>query len=217
MAWRLLVDWQYNQTRPVIEAFDREMERILATADDSGQEYPFHPDTDWNVPIDFLLGLGVVVLQGYLSTTAETIRKARMEQGLTTPPAADLLRHFGTIVDGTSQRDMQTVWHLANYWKHRDQWDDDWSNERCQTKNQRTIEALEALDIHHDTMWPWISAIERILGTADPQRPALRIGDQGEVRSGGYSTLAPLLERARKWRSDCLTAYPGTPRPVASE
>jgi hypothetical protein len=82
---------------------------------------------------------------------------------------------------------MHAVWHLANFWKHRDEWDDDWSVEATsRTSSRRTLLGLEALGIRADTEYALIAGVEAI---------APNIYLQG------------LLDRATEWREACLAAH----------
>ena len=193
MHWRLLTDWHVGVTSSVVSLLDRE----VAALEESFDRRVHDPD-DFLEDTEHLLGLGLVAIQQYLRATRETIRVVLTSESIEAPSMTGLLRGFGDVVAGTTDlREVHAVWHLANYWKHHDEWHDDWAVEGATSRlSAVTVHGLASLGIDNRTEYPCVSGVKRLVRSA---------------------RLEPLLERAISWREACLTAYvPGAVQQLAA-
>jgi hypothetical protein len=189
MHWRLLTDWHVGVTSSVISLLDAQVAALEETFDNR-----VHDPDDFLDDTEHVLGLGLVALQQYLRATRETIRIVLASHSLDAPSMTVLLRSFGDVVAGTGDlRELHAVWHLANFWKHRDEWDDDWTAEAARNRlSAVSIQGLAGLGIENRMEYPCVRGVERLSGSA---------------------RLEPLLDRAIIWREACLAAYPEPTNP----
>ena len=185
-SWRLLNDFNFNVTASLVAVLDTKLDEL---------ETALEPESvlveDLLEECDHVLGLGLVALQSYLSDTHLTVRDVTRGGGRTVGPKMRALRQgVGDLVAGTALdtavREVDAMWHLANFWKHRDDWDYDWSIEAKNPRSGDTILGLKALGIGAATAFPIRAGVERIAGAA---------------------RLKPLLDRATSWRETCLSTY----------
>jgi len=101
----------------------------------------------------------------------------------------DLLHDFGSHVPGTTLRDMEAIWHFANYWKHCDEWDRDWVKEAASKPNS------SGRDHRHSSS----ARVQR--GDQPPDARRHREGRPDRV----VDVLTPLLARASEWRVQALS------------
>jgi hypothetical protein len=88
-----------------------------------------------------LHGVAFVVLQGEVTSTKKRARELATRAGFNAPPiweAAERWQHVKEILTA------------ANYYKHRDEWPDDWDVATCDPKQKKTIEDAIALGMRHD-------------------------------------------------------------------
>jgi hypothetical protein len=186
MTWRLLSESQYGYTVRVVEALNEE---LRAVQEDVGQhgDAPTAGDA-----ADRLMGFGLVAIQLYLSEVGLIVREERATNvSVVNKSMKQLLHEFGAPVADANLRDMACVWHLANYWKHNDEWDADWTVQAHHPASARTIAALRQLGLDERTDHPFLAGVRRILAT------------DVAAHSADYS-LIPLLKRAVAWRKDAL-------------
>ena len=190
MHWRLLSEWPLGVTRSVVDALDAQLDALDAGFD------PTTDDSDFFLEeVEHALGLGLVAIQRYLRATRETIREVQESRALVAPSMSHVLQHFGEMVANTSDlREMHAVWHLANFWKHQDEWNDDWAQEAAASRQSAvTINGLGQL------------GIERVGLERRTEYPCVH----GVGRLTEIERLGPLLERAVAWREACVAAYVG--------
>lgn len=189
----VLGDYKYGYTAHVMSGLDA----ALRTIRNSFREFP---DPDFvNEPADHLMGLSFVAIQNYLMEVPLILRDYKGDPSVTNPPMKDLLRDHGDLVAGTTLRQMEAVWSLANYWKHRDEWDRDWTKQAAtHNLSAATIAVLSQLGILAATDYPMLEGADR-LGVE------------------WWTTLTPLLEMASVWRTRALFAcgvsLPPDPQP----
>jgi len=177
------MNWPLGVTASVVSALDTKLDDLDAS---------FDPDVDDPDPYledeEHALGLGLVAIQRYLRSTRETLRETQEARSLVAPTMNGILREFGAVVaDAGDLREMHAVWHLANFWKHQDEWDRDWEVEAAANRRSAvTIEGLARLGIDRRTEYPCVHGVERLTSGC---------------------RLQPLLDRAVAWRDACVAAY----------
>jgi hypothetical protein len=131
--WRAVANFKHGYTALVFDGLDAALKAIQ-------EDYKEWPDpADFiNEASDHVIGLGLVAAQNYLSEVPLIVRESHASDESVKPLRIwELLRDYGRPVPGTSLRDMECVSHLANYWKHLDEWDADWSKEADAKQNSR--------------------------------------------------------------------------------
>jgi hypothetical protein len=122
--WLTLADYKHGYTVHVLEGIEAALKRVQ-------EDYEDWPDPDFtNEPANHLVGLAFVAIQNYLTEVPLIVRESQSDPAVRVRPMNDLLHDFGSHVPGTTLRDMEAIWHFANYWKHCDEWDRDWVKER---------------------------------------------------------------------------------------
>ena len=176
--WRQLGDFRHATTARVLNALEDSFRALHV-------EFNEHGDPDLaNEDADHLMGIGLVTIQLYLGEVALILRDLH-EHDAAIPPKTtpELVREYGETVAGTTLRDMECVWHLANFFKHRDEWDGDWDEQAKRRQSLPAIAALRQLGITEATENPFLAGASRI---------------------GADYSVEPLLARAVRWREACF-------------
>jgi hypothetical protein len=139
--------------------------------------------------IEELLGVGFVVVQTYLTTVKSAAKKLsdlhKRERGTNLSfvrNGIDLLRQQNPKVAGTGYFEIEVLNAIANYWKHREEWDPNWDT--LEGKSKMTADRI------------------RTLGASFGSSGNLRVMASAIGMTGSYSDFQLVREKARRWAGD---------------
>jgi len=143
--------------------------------------------------IEDLLGLSFVACEVYITRVTSTLvnlhryRESHGSVALTTSgPNAREMRRFGYdgAVSAVSSVEMLTA--AANYYKHRDQWGDDWQNASDQSKETVRVISLAGAKPNHANIF----RLSEYLGNPDE-----------------YTNVSVFTDIFSRWRGQLVDAY----------
>jgi hypothetical protein len=184
--WLVAMGYKHRYTRLVFDGLE-----VALQAVEKDYEQSRDPDPcDSNEEAAHILGLGLVAVQNYMGEVALIARDMRKTNpSLPKIALLDLARMCGNPIPKTAIKDMEAIWHLANMWKHADEWDSDWNEEaKKNDRSKATIGVLTQLRIYRVTEHPVLEGIETAL------------------QVDWWKALPPLLARVSEWRLDALRA-----------
>lgn len=138
-------DFDHDMLVSVSTALDTHLEKL--------RQYASNEDADtWDVfhDIDNTVGLGFTAAQTYLTSVARALRAKRTE----------IISHGPKHAGGLTIA--QIVNEAANFWKHRDEWQEDATEAARNTRRLRTIEVLVAAGAVVSTDYPLASLLEKL-------------------------------------------------------
>lgn len=103
--------------------------------------------------ISVLLGAAFVIAQATITQVVALAKRARRLAG---EPAwlpsskADLMRIGSSVNEQTGQTEIVVVYALANYFKHRDEWPEDWNTADATRQQAQTIDIVRKLGLSPD-------------------------------------------------------------------
>ena len=112
-----------------------------------------------------LFGATCVVAQTYMNRTWADIAKADLKVNAG-ERKWQMIPMFGRRVGQSKIAQVELVYHLANYWKHCDDWRD-WAPQENEGR-YHTIATLAAVGITRDTDFPCVRGLELIGAATDP-------------------------------------------------
>lgn len=145
---------------------------------------------EWDL-IEELIGMAFVAVQTYASRVrASAARLSRIYEKhhgkKLFVTGGDVLNLYSPIISGSPFTEVEGMNAVANYWKHRDEWNAGWSNLTGQ--QQKTADRIRAIGLepgHHDNL----------------RRAAKAFGV-----GASFGTLEPIRVKARKWAGEIYTA-----------
>jgi hypothetical protein len=138
-------DFDHDMLVSVSTGLDAHLERV--------RQYANHEDADtWDVlhDIDNIVGLGFTAAQTYLTSVSRALRMRRTEAISRGP------KHAGGFTIA------QIVNEAANFWKHRDEWEEEATEAPRDKRRARTIEVLSAAGVDLKADYPLSSLLERL-------------------------------------------------------
>jgi hypothetical protein len=138
-------DFDHNMLVSVSTGLDAHLERVRQYANDE------EADT-WDVlhDIDNIVGLGFTAAQTYLTSVSRALRMRRTDAISRRP------EHAGGFTMA------QIVNEAANFWKHRDEWEEEPTETRGDKRRGRTIEVLAATGLELNADYPLSGLLEKL-------------------------------------------------------
>jgi hypothetical protein len=151
--------------------------------------------------IDELLGMAFVAAQIFITgvrTIVEDLSRACSANGRPLPLVKDpkakasWVLDIGEQVAGSTYTAIQVAYHVANYWKHRDEWEtcEKVTGERfsrvwkTDNKNDKTVRILSSIGIEYST---------------GPLPGHLRTAAEAFGVTDDYADLSPVRQKVRHW------------------
>jgi len=112
-----------------------------------------------------ILGVSCVAVQSYMNRTWAEIQKYDLKVNRT-EAKLQMYQMFGPKIGQPGIAHAELVYHLANYWKHHDEWPD-WTPKQNEPR-YGTVKVLANVGITADTDFPCIHGLQKIRPPVDP-------------------------------------------------
>ncbi len=168
-------DWRYSSTRKVLEALS---DGITVDAQAVQEEWEVEDAREYE---DDLCGVAFVAAQAYISGVVADFNRARPSM-----PAVgkhELLKTFNPTVADTKLTQLQLCDTMANYYKHRDEWDD-WDHPLA----ARTTSLLRVAGFSKEDLYLCTCVAALLIGTQE------------------FRSFVPLASLLSKWRTAVIAS-----------
>lgn len=116
--------------------------------------------------IENIYGLSLVLCQSYINEVIKQVKNFYNDYEAFTGKTAsritiekkDILSNYGSKIDDSKYSKVEIINHLANYYKHREEW-----GSIIDSRNKYTIEAIQAIGGYIDMNTYWVQNLEKCI------------------------------------------------------